>query len=66
MNPKLDYILSNCQYNYKKYLIYYLYIISIIYFLISYCSFVLHMVYAPIQYYLINNLENSKTVDEDK
>lgn len=50
----------------KKYLMYYLDIISIICFLIGCDPFVLYMVYVLIQYYSTNNSKNSKTINDNK
>lgn len=43
----------------KKYLIYYLNIISIIYFPICYQLFALYIIYISVRYYLKNNLNNN-------
>lgn len=50
----------------KKYFIYYLDIISIIYFLIDHCFFIVHMVYKLIQCYSIDNSKNLKIIDKNE
>lgn len=49
----------------KEYLMYYLDIIFVICFQISYCLFVSYIAYILIQYYSTDNLENLEIVDKD-
>ena len=59
-------MLGHCRYGPKKYLIYYLDIISAIRFLISYQPFAQHMAYILVQRYLIDNSDKLVVDEEDE